>query len=148
MITLDHHVALQIAMKMKGRQGKEEYKLTARGTIHEKGDTTYVRFEEKLDEIGTVQQLIKIAMDELIIHRKGQVSMRQQFLIGKETHGVYETPFGRLPFVIKTNRWHYNWDNDLKRGELNVDYEMTIEGNEKQKHKLSIKMRKAGNDYE
>lgn len=137
-------VKLHIATKVKGASGVVRHEFAGRGTVHQKGDITYVQYEENLDEIGKVRQFIKITKDELIIHRKGAVSMRQQFFTGKETHGVYETSFGRIPFVLKTNRWQLQWDEKKERGTLTVDYEMTLAESEKQKHELAIKIWKAG----
>lgn len=149
-VALKNEVILRIEAKIADGQEEEYYQYKAVGTMHEKGGVTYVQYEEELTEGGKVTNLIKISpkAQELVVHRKGFVTMRQQFLPGKTTSGTYITPYGRLPYEIKTNRWHFIWDKGEEKGKLVIHYEMTLAASEMRTHEFSITIRKRGKSDE
>lgn len=139
-------VKLEITSLISDQQGQERYEVSVPGSVHQKGEFTYLQYKEKNDEVGNVPILIKIGSDEVIIHRKGPLAIRQQFVAGKETAGIYQTPFSNLPFVIHTEGWDFHLDHS--EGMLTIHYQMMFEGSMKRKHQLMIKFRKDGNQCE
>lgn len=137
-------VHIHMLTEVKDVEGTERYELHVEGTLQTKGDYTYLQYEESMKDAGRVHNLFKIGQDELIVVRKGVISMRQQFIIGEKTTGIYETQYGRLPFELETNYFQLNWDENLKSGKLSIQYTMTMEGSEKRNYDIVLNMREAG----
>lgn len=94
--------------------------------LHQKGNHWFISFQE---EQGT--SLLKITNQEIMVIRRGQVSMRQPFRTGVVTKGTYINPAGNMHMETYTheivcetdNQGHFlraMWRYDLRLNEQEV----------------------------
>ncbi len=106
----------------------EETTVTVSGLVTVKNNTTYLRYEEELEEIGTVHHTIKIKPEEVTVLRQGPLSMRMPLSLNRETEGSYQTPFGRMEMLTKAKKLDYKWNEAKETGVIHLVYELTMQG--------------------
>ncbi|MFA9559911.1 DUF1934 domain-containing protein [Evansella sp. AB-rgal1] len=129
---------VSIHMKTTIRDGsqRETNTITADGQFYEKGDTTFIRFQEPPLETNTADnsdepitmQTLKIQKDEMTVLRKGAISMSQRFLPGVTTEGVYQSSFGHMPMTTKTKEVTFQWNKIKREGSLVLRYSLHLQG--------------------
>ena len=126
----------QVAVIRDGPR-QETAVLEADGVYYIKGETGYLQFEEE-NELGRVNNIVKIAPDEVTILRSGAVEMRQTFRRRQETPGHYGTVFGRWAMAAKTDAIEFHYDDKRKRGRLFLSYELFLQNERSGRHTLTL----------
>jgi uncharacterized beta-barrel protein YwiB (DUF1934 family) len=135
-------ITLEVVTVIKDGKRKEESVTKAKGTLYEKADTTFIMYEDEL-EVGKVSNTVKIINNEITIIRRGAVSMRQQFLQGKETEGVYQSPLGTMGMVTKTKRTKFHWNPITHFGKVDLSYELILQDQKVGTHTVTLKLKGA-----
>ncbi|GAD12874.1 hypothetical protein GBL_1091 [Geobacillus kaustophilus GBlys] len=126
----------QVAVIRDGPR-QETVVLEADGTYYIKGETVYLQFAEE-NELGRVNNIVKIAPDEVTILRSGAVEMRQTFRRRQETPGHYGTAFGRWALAAKTSSMEFHYDEQRKKGRLFLSYELMLGDERSGRHTLTL----------
>lgn len=106
--------------------GEEEtFELTTFGRYYEKGDSSYLQYEELLEE-DTVKSIVKVSEDEVLILRSGAVNMRMVFSAGDKHTGRYETSYGVMGVETITKKLAHKLEEH--RGSIDVLYELHMQG--------------------
>lgn len=121
----------------------EKYVFQTSGTMKKVKSAYYLRFEEIVEEAGTVHNTFKIEEERLTVIRQGPLSMRQQFEVGLETDGLYHTPFGALPFSVEAKEISFAWDDETLVGRLNYTYLMKLGSPIARRHEVTVEMKGA-----
>ncbi|MDG5787371.1 DUF1934 domain-containing protein [Evansella sp. AB-P1] len=136
---------IQIKMKTTIRDGsqKDTTELNAKGHIFHKGSAMFLRFQEPLQEgqNKTTMQTMKIQKNELIVLRKGAVTMNQRFVSGISTEGTYQSPFGIMTMETKTKEIVFNWDNEKHQGSLKLRYSLRLQGSKAGNYEMQVKFK-------
>ncbi len=132
-------------MQTNIKQGNEQDKMTveAPGQIYVKQNYTYVTFTEKLEGLGDVKTVLKVAADEVTVMRKGPIEMRQVFQYGTVTEGAYDTPYGKLKTEAKTDHIEVKWQEEAaaherKRHTIDFGYDLHLAGSSAGRYDVMI----------
>ncbi len=111
-------------------ESKEENHIQAEGELIQRGDMTYLRYQENLSdkENALVRTTLKIDQKQsrLLVMRNGAIKMNQVFLLGQETKGIYETMYGSISMHIKTKKLSYQPPALKKHGQLLLTYALQM----------------------
>lgn len=121
----------------------ERYVFQTKGTIKKMKSAYYLRFDEVVEEVGTVHNTFKIEDERLTVLRQGPLSMRQQLEVGLVTDGVYRTPFGTLPFSVEAKDISFSWDENSLKGRLDYTYLIKLGSPVARRHKVTVEMKGA-----
>lgn len=132
-------IEIETVIDMGDSRDRDRSTMTARGMMYRKEETMFFSYQEKL-EIGNVTSLIKLVNDEVTITRRGAVSMRQVFIPGKRTDGMYRSPYGAIPMSTKTDEIHFDWNPDKANGILRLCYELYMQGKKTGHYFVTMKM--------
>jgi uncharacterized beta-barrel protein YwiB (DUF1934 family) len=113
----------------------ETFELMVFGTYFEKGNASYLRYEEAVEE-GSVRTIVKMAHNDALILRGGAIKMRLPFELNRKLNGSYEMPFGQFATVTKAKRIDYSYENG--KGHFGVLYDFSMEGREASTYQLEI----------
>ncbi|MDP4551512.1 DUF1934 domain-containing protein [Alkalihalobacillus macyae] len=134
---MSSEIELKIDSRIESGKQKDSSKQTVDGSIVEKGEALYIRYEEDL-EIGKVSTTVKIDQEQVTVIRRGALSMRQQFAPGQVSESIYKTPFGSMPMQIRTERIEQLVDREKNKGRLTLRYLLYLEEDETQRHELTL----------
>lgn len=144
MITKDG-IAVSVDMKTQITGGEQEQviAITAEGRIFQKDLGVYIQFKEQSEEVGAVNQVVKIEDEQSItIIRQGAVSMKQLFLQGKKTEGVYRSPFGPMLMNTETNYIKVNIDEQKVEGTIQLSYQLHMQDEFAGNYDITIQFRR------
>lgn len=119
-------------------QGVKEY-TTIKQTgefIHRNGVDVLV-YEETHEE-AVIRNFVTIREGKVNIKRSGIIAMNQQFHPGKKTETYYQHPHGRLHMETNTHSIRNKSLAKNKRGQLTIDYTVTLNEVEKRSHLLEL----------
>jgi uncharacterized beta-barrel protein YwiB (DUF1934 family) len=132
-------VELETTIKDGSRQ--EKTTVQANGTLTPKGETTYIRYDEEMPEVGHVRNMIRVGQNEATIIRNGAVKMRQRFRQGMTTEGQYESPVGVISMETTTKRFDYERGSAEGIGRLNLVYHLMLQGQQAGQFELTMKLK-------
>jgi len=117
---------------------QENYEMWLDGSLVKKSGKTYLRYVEQLEE-KEIRTTVRMGNEQALILRGGGVKMRLPFNVIQEEIGEYDTQFGNLPIVTKTQHLSYEYkeDNSMS-GTFNVQYDLIISGQSVGKYTLEI----------
>ena len=121
---------------------KETIAFETNGLYYEKGQGTYITFQEP-NEQGEVKTVVKIQDDTVLIMRSGSVSMRQTHKKGEWTKGTYTSELGTFPLETKTDNVLFEWSDQKKRGQLFFTYALRISGSEAGRYTITMKLKES-----
>jgi len=124
-----------------GEDGEEcRIELVAAGTCHEKNGTSYIAYRENgLSGLEGTTTLLKVYGDYFVLVRRGTVEQRQEFKSGKWSDSTYVSPLGTMCLRVFTKRLEIAVRQGL--GSLNVEYELSINGQWQSSNTLSVRIR-------
>ncbi|WPZ18331.1 DUF1934 domain-containing protein [Geobacillus subterraneus] len=126
----------QVAVIRDGAH-QETVVLEVDGMYYIKGEAMYLQFAEE-NELGRVNNIVKITPDEVTVLRSGAVEMRQTFRCRQEMPGHYGTAFGRWRLATKTDAIEFRYDERRKQGQLFLSYELMLEHERSGRHTLTL----------
>lgn len=120
-------VKISVKTTIRNGQDQETYELITFGEYIRKSSSSYLRYEEVTEE-GSIQTTVKIAEREGSILRNGAVKMRLPFQKNKYLSGSYETPYGTLEMGTKTSRISHEFNEGIRKGEIDLLYDLKMQG--------------------
>ncbi|CRK82596.1 DUF1934 domain-containing protein [Neobacillus massiliamazoniensis] len=100
---------------------QETFELVVFGQYDQKEHSSYLRYEEVLEE-GSVRTIVKTTDDEVLILRSGAVKMRLPFQLHKKMKGSFETPLGRFDTTTTAQRLQHG------KGMIDILYDFSLQG--------------------
>lgn len=116
---------------------KETYELITFGQYIQKKSSVFLRYDEVMEE-GSAKTVVKVSEQEGSILRSGAVDMRLPFQMNKTLIGSYKTPYGVLDMETSTEEIIHEFDNRLRKGLINIFYDLKMQGNQAGTYHLSI----------
>jgi len=114
------------------------------GDFYKKEDLYIVEYDEtKISGMEGTRTTLKIGNDNFTLLREGNTHANMNFQNGKECFSIYDTPYGVLQVKIKTKDLLVNVDD--QGGEVLVNYNMVVSGNNQPDTKLKVNIRKLPN---
>lgn len=127
-------------------QETETYELTTFGQYIRKTSSCFLRYEEILEE-GTIKSLIKISDQEASIKRNGAINMKLSFQKNKSLKGSYETSLGVMEMKTTTSRLNHEFNEKAKKGEIDILYDLNMQGTHAGTYHLAITFEEDKNEY-
>ncbi len=138
-------IAVSVTMKTRITVGDESQvnDLSTEGKLFCKENGFYLQFKEEIAEVGTVNQIIKIdAENAVTVLRQGAVSMKQLFLQGETTEGVYRSPFGAMLMNTKTKQIDVKIVDHQQSGTIQLSYQLHIQSEFAGDYEVTITFRR------
>jgi uncharacterized beta-barrel protein YwiB (DUF1934 family) len=137
-------VKIHLKTRIQHGDEKDSFELFSNGRYYEKGDSFYLKYDEVQEE-GTIHTIVKIKRDEeALILRSGAVKMRMVFKQGEEHAGSYESQLGTLMITTKTSKLTHTADRNRNDGEINLSYQLYMQGSPVGKYEMDISYKEEG----
>lgn len=131
-------VNIHLQTTVSNEQEQETFELLTFGTLQNKGETLYLRYEEVQEDLQKTQSIVKWSAEEVFIMRSGHIKMRQRFIKDMMTTSVYESPFGALQMLTTAKSMNHVWDEKAKEGKMILIYDLNMQGNDVGEYKMEI----------
>lgn len=125
----DTRTAVNIHMISQiNREGQDvdQTKKDFEGELIKKGTSYYLNYQEEDPELGRSQHVLKLGADQGVIMRRGAVSMRLPFILGEETSGDYQSPYGPFSMRVSTDIFKMKWSG--RSGLIHLRYNLELQG--------------------
>lgn len=138
---MEQPIEIELKTIIKDGDQKEMTTIIEYGKIHLKDHMHLVRYEEKTENKGTINNMISIQPDKVSIRRSGEVKMNQLFREGELTENVFHHPYGRIHMETYTTSIDYEPIEGDKPGRLTIDYTVKLNGQDLRKHLLTLTLK-------
>lgn len=114
----------------------ENIELITEGAFYFKNGSYYILYDEK-EEMGMANcsVTVKVRDGEVSVSRKGDFSSKMLYKTGEASEFLYNTPYGRFPVILDTQKIENNLS--VMGGRLKILYSVTIR-DEENSHSLMI----------
>ncbi|WP_028400615.1 DUF1934 domain-containing protein [Ectobacillus panaciterrae] len=130
-------IQLKFVTQIRDGARKETIAFDTNGLYYEKGQSTYLTFQEP-NEQGEVNTVVKIQGTDVLIMRSGAVSMRQTHKKGQQTNGMYTSELGAFALQTKTDNVLFEWSEKTKKGRLFLTYALLLNGSDAGRYAITI----------
>lgn len=136
-------IKLKLVTEIRDGAGRKELlTIEEEGTLYSKEDATFLAYKEMMENVGQISNVIKIKGDEVSIMRSGGVSMRQTYKKGATTSGSYQSPYGMMEMVAKTENVDFTNRTESKKAQLILSYQLQMQGEWVGRHRLTFMIEK------
>lgn len=136
-------IQVKLVTEIRDGAGRKELLTTETdGSLYSKGDATFLAYKEMMQNVGQISNIIKIKDDEVTIIRSGGVSMRQTFKKGATTSSFYQSPYGIMEMVAKTEHVDFTYEAKSQKGKLSLSYLLQMQGEWVGRHRLTFMIEK------
>lgn len=137
-------VQVQLLTEINDEERQESMEITESGRYMTRGETKVLTFTEHPDEGEPVQTMITMKPDYASIKRSGGVDMRQVFQLKTETENLYHHTYGNFHMKTYTKRLNFRALEEERKGQLYIEYTMTLNGEVTQTHRLTLTFEEEG----
>ena len=130
-------ITVRVQTKITFGKDTERHSIRSSGWKFSKGGSQFLQFIEE-NEAGRIQTTIKCKDDETLLLRNGAVKMRQLFRTPGTTHGHYESIYGTLELLTRTDSIEHLWDEETGEGSLKLVYMMQMQGAEPGRYEMIV----------
>lgn len=124
---------------------REKVAHLAEGQYYFRNNKHYVKYDDSdIDEENVIATTIKTDGGKLTIFRRGAVDTEMFFLHGEMTRTSYHTPYGPMELEINTRQLEINMNEVEGRGEIDLFYDLAVNGSPVGEYELHIKISNAG----
>lgn len=132
-------IRLKLVTEIRDGAGRKELlTIEEEGTLYSKEDATFLAYKEMMENVGQISNVIKIKGDEVSIMRSGGISMRQTYKKGTTTSGSYQSPYGMMEMVAKTENVDFTNRTESKKAKLILSYQLQMQGEWVGRHRLTF----------
>lgn len=142
----------EITIKIVGKQysgdeAEEQMEFITEGQLYERNGATYLIYEEsEFSGFPGCKTSLRLKEDSVRMKRIGKSAgfgMEMEFKKGQRFSSQYVTPYGAMDMEIFTN-WVENNLSPEGYGNINVDYQVSLEGMLEGRNELHIEVDAAG----
>lgn len=138
-------VKIHLKTRIQHGDEKDSFELISIGRYYEKEDSFFLKYDEVQEE-GTIHTIFKMKRDEeALILRSGAVKMRMVFKEDEEHTGSYESQLGTLMITTKTSKLTHTANRTKNDGEINLSYQLYMQGSPVGKYEMDISYKEEGN---
>ncbi|MCD5324021.1 MULTISPECIES: DUF1934 domain-containing protein [Pontibacillus] len=137
-------IRVRLETEIKDEDQKQNIVVDEPGDYVQKGNAHIIRFTEKTEDETKVDNLVTIHPDKVIIRRTGPVRMNQVFREKQSTESVYHHQYGKFHLQTTTKTISFQESNDVLKGMLKINYDLEVNGQQKQRHRLSLRFKEEG----
>lgn len=130
-------VQIIIKSSQQTPSGRSDMQIQVEGNVTNKNDAWYVTYKEPegtgLDNTTTT---LKLEDKKVTLLRTGSTKLKQTFVLGEITHGVYETPYGNFEMQVDPKDVRVELLAD--KGKIYLHYDLDMAGEKIEDQKLNI----------
>ncbi|MCE7792427.1 DUF1934 domain-containing protein [Salipaludibacillus sp. CUR1] len=136
-------VTIHMRTTIKDGRRKEVHSMEASGELFHRGGMTVIRFSEPKEENDTQStiQTVKLHRGQMSVQRKGAITMNQRFIPGRETEGMYHSPYGPMDMRTDTSEVDYEWDSQALEGFIDLRYALVMQGSKTGNYHMHVKIK-------
>lgn len=136
-------IKVKFVTEIRDQAGRKELLATeADGTLYSKEEATFLAYKEMMENVGQISNIIKIKNNEVTIMRSGGVSMRHTYIKGATTSGAYQSPFGMMEMVTKTENVDFTYHTNSRKAKLFLSFQLQMQGEWVGRHRLTFLIEK------
>ncbi|MDQ0214184.1 uncharacterized beta-barrel protein YwiB (DUF1934 family) [Oikeobacillus pervagus] len=140
-------VKIHLKTTIEQEDEKETIELALFGQYYQKGNNSYLKYEEVHEE-GTVQTIVKMSEQQALILRNGAIKMRLPFQLEGTLNGSHESPFGTLLLTTRTNELAHHTYTDIPiNGEFQISYQLMMQEQIAGNYTMSIQYKEEENSW-
>ncbi|SDF16180.1 DUF1934 domain-containing protein [Sporolituus thermophilus] len=134
-------VVVTVVGTQRDADGEENrIELVTVGKYYTKNNIHYITYQEStVSGMEGTTTLIKLYPSHAAVVRMGQIEQKQEFREGQRSRSTYVTPFGTMRMSVYTSRLAV--DIAGTTGNIEIEYDLEIEGQWQSANKLSVKIR-------
>ncbi len=118
-----------------------EVELITEGKYYQKGETTYLIYEEsKISGIEGCTTTLKINKDNIKMRRFGLLKSEIEFEKGKRFKTLYNTAFGNIEMEVLTQKITNEIDTQKVEGKLDIVYDISLQGLTEGRNQINIEI--------
>ena len=136
-----NNVIVTIIGTQRDAQGEENrIELITTGHYYKKNGVQYIVYKDsEISGLEGVTTMLKVYEQYMVLVRMGGVTSTQEFRLGEKSHSTYVTPYVTLEMGIVTQDINVALSN--LAGNINIRYELEINGQWQSTNTLSISVR-------
>lgn len=124
----------------KQQDDNDAVEVVSPGKFYKKDCTYYAEYDEtEISGMEGTTTKLQINQDGLLLIREGTTSAKMEFKNDERCISLYNTPYGMLELIIETRKLEVKVDDC--GGEINIDYDIGVTGQEPQATQLKIRIR-------
>ena len=135
-----------ITLKIIGKQcydGKEEDQMEfiTDGQLYVRDDSVYMIYDEsEVSGMTGCKTTLKVKGDSVKMRRIGEIGFNTElyFEKGKRFSSTYDTPYGPRDIEVLTSRVENNLNMEELKGNIDIEYNVSLEGMAEGKNRLTI----------
>lgn len=129
-----------VYIKSKQSVDDEGIEVVSAGSFEKTDYGFLVAYEEtELSGMDGTTTYLKIFEEKLILQREGSTIAQLEFQKGNNNVSLYDTPYGTLELMLKTNDVSMNIDDN--GGKIKVDYDISLSGQKPYKTILDVEIK-------
>lgn len=129
------------SVQVSAEAGSDEMEFVTEAKLYKRNGVTYLVYEEsELSGVPGCKTRLRLSGKEVQMKRFGEgagFGNELKFEKGKRYTAYYDTPFGPIEVEVLTNDLESRFMDD-DRGELEIDYEISLKGLLEGRNKLNI----------
>lgn len=136
-----NNVIVTIIGTQRDAQGEENrIELITTGHYYKKNGVQYIVYKDsEISGLEGVTTMLKVYDQYMVLVRMGSVACTQEFRLGEKSHSTYVTPYVTLEMGTLTQDINVALSN--LAGNINIRYELEINGQWQSTNTLSISVR-------
>ena len=135
-----------ITLKIIGKQcydGKEEDQMEfiTDGQLYVRDDSVYMIYDEsEVSGMTGCKTTLKVKGDSVKMRRIGEIGFNTElyFEKGKRFSSTYDTTYGPMDIEVLTSRVENNLNMEELKGNIDIEYNVSLEGMAEGKNRLTI----------
>lgn len=128
----------------QGEEAEEAVRLLTTGTLSGQADQWRIDYTETQPDSQSHDITLTMGDGIVTMERHGPFSTSMVFEKGRRFEGSYDTPYGALDMGVFSTQVHYRVDPQAI-GEVNLQYQLDLQGQFAAMHELNIRFCPAGN---
>ncbi|AIF50013.1 DUF1934 domain-containing protein [Pelosinus sp. UFO1] len=137
------NVVVTIIGTQKDEQKEESrIELITLGRCYSKNGVNYILYKDsEISGLEGVTTMLKVYDKQVTLVRTGSVEHKQDFRLGEKSRSAYVTPYGTMQMSIVTNSLEITSDSITGIKDLDISYELEMNGQWQSANTLSISIR-------
>jgi uncharacterized beta-barrel protein YwiB (DUF1934 family) len=136
-------VSVSLKTQITDGDQNQVFDLSTEGRLFRKASGLYLQFKEENQEVGPVNQIVKIGESGTVsVIRQGAVSMKQLFIEGEKTQGVYRSTFATMLMNTTTKQINIDITEKEGLGSIHLSYQLHMQSEFAGNYEVTINFRR------
>lgn len=139
----EHHVRVTIQTLQRRDGERDSMSQRAEGRLTQEGDGWLLTYTTQENGLATLTTL-RLSGERATLTRSGAIGSQMVFQQGQTHTSLYETPYGKLPLSLHTQR--LEWELEQGEGKIFLIYQLSLGGADMGETRLRLTVTKKAAD--